>query len=321
MVGIINPRCIPECSRKLRKKRLIRTVNTKKVQLGTLLIALIIALALIAFWRNEIFDFIYRHFIQTLGWGYNPVNTIVYGIVLVFSVFMVSRLLVRLKVELDERFILSVSPYIFIGSAGRALEDLGFFQSVLFVSPLIFFLVFAYTLLCLLISLLAGKKTGKPFHVFFLVLGLIPSSYLVYNVAINIVEPQGTALILLYATIATLIALPLMHLVDRLINVDGSLLNYSIVAAHLLDASATHVSVTFFPYSEQHVLTSFVASFFGTTAILFPLKFLIVFAVLVLLDRYIPGEEKALKGLTKLALLILGLAPGLRDLFRLAMFT
>mgnify|MGYP001068748431 CR=1 FL=1 len=146
-----------------------------KVQLSVLLIAILIALASIALWRNQILDFIYTYFIGPLGWGYNPVNTIVYSVVLVFSVFMIARLLVRLKVKSDDRLILSVSPYIVIGSAGRALNDQGFLQSTLFVSPLIYFLVFAYTLLCLLLSLIAGKKTGKPFHIFFLVLGLIPA--------------------------------------------------------------------------------------------------------------------------------------------------
>lgn len=293
----------------------------KRLQLGGLVIALVMVLAFIAFWWREIRDFVYKYFIQTLGWGYNPVNTIVYSIILVSAIYVIACLLGWLRVELDDRFVISVSPYIVIGSAARALRDLGFFQSVLFVSPLIFFVVFGYALLCLLLSLGMSKKSGKPFYIFFLTLGLIPASYLVYHVAINIAEPQGTSLILFYSAITVLVALPLMHLIDKLIRVEDSLLNYTIVAAHLLDASATHVSITHFGYGEQHVLTSFVTGLSGTTAILFPLKFLVVFAVVLILDRYFPSDLQALKGLTKLALLILGLAPGLRDLFRLAMLT
>jgi len=301
--------------------RLNKTMGMKKAELGILLIALVIALALFAFWRDQIFGFIYRYFIQTMGWGYNPVNTAVYSIILVFFIFVVARLLVKLGVEPDDRFILSTSPYIVIGSAGRALRDSGFLTSILFVSPLIFFLVFAYTLPCLVISLFTGKKTGKPFQAFFAVLGSIPAGYLVSQIALNIVEPRGTSLILLYTAATALIAFPLVHLASRLVKADDFLLNCGVIVAHLLDASATYVAVTHFGYGEQHVLTNLLTSLFGTAAILFPLKFLAVLCVLLLLDRYMTREDKALKGTTKFALLILGLAPGLRDLFRLAMLT
>ena len=112
--------------------RVDKTVDIKKVEQGILLVTLIAALAFIAFWRNQILDFIYRYFIQTMGWGYNPINTVVYSVTLVFFICIVARLLVKLGVEPDERFILSTSPYIIIGSAGRALKDLGFFESILF---------------------------------------------------------------------------------------------------------------------------------------------------------------------------------------------
>jgi len=46
-----------------------------------------------------------------------------------------------------------------------------------------------------------------------------------------------------------------------------------------------------------------------------------VLPVLLLLDHYAGKEEATLKGTLKLVLLILGLATGLRDLFRLAMLT
>jgi len=172
-----------------------------------------------------------------------------------------------------------------------------------------------------MLSLFAGKKTGKPFQAFFLIFGSIPASYLVYQIAVNITEPKGASIILLYTTATALIALPLVHLANGLVKVNEPFLNYGIIMAHLLDASATYVAVTQFGYGEQHVLTNLLASLFGTAAILFPLKFLAVLCILLLLDHYIAGDETALKGTTKLALLVLGLAPGLRDFFRLAMLT
>ena len=190
-----------------------------------------------------------------------------------------------------------------------------------FVSRLIFFLVFAYALPCLMFSLFAGRKTGKPFQAFFLILGSIPASYLVSQIAVNIVEPRGTSLILLYTVATALIAFPLVHLASRLVKTDDFFLNHGIIVAHLLDASATYVAVTNFGYGEQAVPTNLFTSLFGTVAILFRLKFPAVLCVVLLLDRYLTREEKALKGTIKFALLILGLALGLRDLFRLAMLT
>jgi len=293
----------------------------QKRGLSALLIALVIAFVFITYWRGKIFDFFYRFFIKTIGWGYNPVNTVVYSLILVISIFMVAHLLEKLKVEPDAKFVLSALPYIIIGSSSRALRDLGFLKSIVFVSPLIFFLVFAYTLPCLMLSLFAGKKTDKPFQVFFLIFGSAPASYLVYQIVINVEELRGASTILLYTIASALIALILIYFINRLVTLDEPLLNYSIIVAHLLDASATYVAVTYYGYGEQHVLTNFFTSLFGTIAILFPLKILIVLPVLLLLDHYAGKEEATLKGTLKLVLLILGLATGLRDLFRLAMLT
>ena len=104
-------------------------------------------------------------------------------------------------------------------------------------------------------------------------------------------------------------------------NIDEPILFYSIIMGHQVDASATYVGVSQFGYVEQHFLSKFFTKLFGTALILFPLKFLSVSLVLLLIDRYIEDEEATLKGTIKLAMLILGLAPGLRDLFRLTMLT
>lgn len=217
---------VDECLSKVEKMKNggDRNCGTQKGELATLLVSLIVVLGLMAFWKDEILDFIYRYFIRTIGLGYNPVNTVVYSVILAVSILMVARLLMKLKVEPDERFILSTSPYIVIGSAGRALRDLGFFNSFFFVSPLIFFLVFAYALPCLVISLFAGKKINKPYQAFFLIFGTIPASYLVYQVAINVVEQRGASNIILWTTAIALITFPIMYLVDRLVT-DEPLLN------------------------------------------------------------------------------------------------
>ena len=93
--------------------------------------------------------------------------------------------------------------------------------------------------------------------------------------------------------------------------------NTSILSVHLFDATTTFVALTYFPYFEQHVLPSFLINIFGP-AVMFALKFAVVAAVLHVLDKEMKQEIQK-KKFIKLVILILGLAPGLRNFFRLIM--
>jgi uncharacterized membrane protein len=90
--------------------------------------------------------------------------------------------------------------------------------------------------------------------------------------------------------------------------------NLSILSAHFLDASATFTALTFFGYLEQHVLPRALIDPIGPM-VMFPLKIVVLLPVLYLIDRY--AEDSQFKTLLKLVVLILGLAPGLRDVIRL----
>ena len=101
-------------------------------------------------------------------------------------------------------------------------------------------------------------------------------------------------------------------------------LNLAVLFSHFLDAAATFVGIDYFSYREKHVLPSFLIDITGTAAVMFPLKFLIVCLIVYLIDVYYRKELKEsgfenLDGLLKLSIIILGLAPGMRDMLRLAM--
>jgi uncharacterized membrane protein len=98
--------------------------------------------------------------------------------------------------------------------------------------------------------------------------------------------------------------------------------NLAIMFAHLLDASATFTALQWFTYGEKHVLPNFLITLTGTPAVMFPLKAIVIALVLYVLDVEIKKdlEKSALLGtLIRIAILVLGLAPGTRDLLRLAM--
>lgn len=110
--------------------------------------------------------------------------------------------------------------------------------------------------------------------------------------------------------------------------------NLLMAAGQMTDAFMTSLGIDFYGYQEKHVLPSFLIEQagqlpgalgdFATTVVMIPLKLLIVLAVVWLID--VSGrEERAgrenLMGLVKLAILMVGLSPGVRDAVRVAMVT
>lgn len=98
--------------------------------------------------------------------------------------------------------------------------------------------------------------------------------------------------------------------------------NLLILFGQFLDASATYRALDYHSYGEKHVLPNFLIQLTGTAAVMFPLKLIVVGLVLYLIDVEMKEdfkEYKTLIGLVKFAVLVLGFAPGVRDMMRLAM--
>lgn len=105
--------------------------------------------------------------------------------------------------------------------------------------------------------------------------------------------------------------------------------NVLIMFGHFLDAAATYRAIDFYDYSEKHVLPGFLIEKLGTAIVMFPIKAALVILVIYMLDinfkRNIGNDKEELRnsgilfGLIKVVILMVGLAPGLRDIFRLAM--
>jgi uncharacterized membrane protein len=91
---------------------------------------------------------------------------------------------------------------------------------------------------------------------------------------------------------------------------------------HMLDAAATYVAIDWYGYGEKHVLANSLIKAGGTALVMFPMKAVAIGATLYILLVGFKEEldkDPLLKGLLMAALLILGLSPGLRDMFRLVM--
>jgi uncharacterized membrane protein len=278
-------------------------------------------------------ELIQEYFINPVlanGW-FNPVNTAAYSIILILAVYLVYRLLNRMNVEIDNRFILAVIPFIFWASTTRVLHDaayLGrlspglnaFYSSNIFPTPGSYIITFVLALFTLLVSLLIQRGLKIPYWKVMFVIGsalvlvnliLLPVASLFPLWLIGGLTLLWTAIFFSWRPLlARMGRIPISNYYHTLLTRE----NLAILSAHFLDATATVVALTHFGYVEQHVIPRTLFPLFGPYA-MFLLKALVVLPALWAIDRY--AEDPQFKRFLKLVVLILGLAPGLRNLVRL----
>jgi uncharacterized membrane protein len=260
-------------------------------------------------------EFINENFIAPLCRYYTPIGTLTYGIILALIVFGTYKLLRHLKVKIDRRFFIGLLPFIIYGGWTRALRDykLGIYESNLFCSPPIYFFIFAIVIVTILIGLLIERKTKKVgYDKVMLIVGI---SLLLYDLLLTrITNLYGFMFVLGIVGIWSLAFFGLSKLKPKLLSIQ----NAGILVAHLFDASSTFTALTFYGFYEQHVLPSFLIDKFGPW-VMFPLKIIVVWTVLEVIDR--SKEDEFLKRFLKIAILVLGLALGLRDFLTISMLS
>ena len=257
-------------------------------------------------------NFIQTYFISPIveQAGFNTINTLVYGFIMVFVVYGLYELLKRLKVDINKYFLISLLPFILFGSSTRVIEDIGTYTSYWLVTPGIWITIALLTVISFLSCLLIDKKFSIPYWKPMLIIGLILN---IYNfLLIDIVNWTGVLMIIGLTCIFG--AFLYLLYVKKLFKLEYSL----IMSVHFFDASATFISIGFFNYFEQHVLPNVFISAFGPSS-MFLMKFLIIFPVLVLVNKY--SDEEYMKKWLFLCIFILGLAPALRDTIRLGTMT
>jgi uncharacterized membrane protein len=99
-------------------------------------------------------------------------------------------------------------------------------------------------------------------------------------------------------------------------------INLLIIFGQMFDASATFIGVDFYGYSEKHPIPDFFFQTFGTSAVFIPIKLILALVMIYLIDISFKEEltkYPILRGLIKIAIIVLGLAPGTRDMLRMMM--
>jgi uncharacterized membrane protein len=273
--------------------------------------------------------FIEEYFLNPIlqnGW-FNPVNTLVYGVVLVVAAYLVFRMLRRMKVRIDYYFLIAVLPFIFWGSSTRVLHDAAFagvltgpvgefYSMPIFPTPGSYFITFGLALAVLAISLGIQRWSKIPYWKPMLSAGLAMCVINMILMPYTTLYPAGLIIgvTCLWAALFFLLGHLGIRLKNKLVKNLFSRENSGLLTVHMLDASSTWAALTFFGYSEQHVVPNMLIPVLGPAA-MFLLKLAVMLPVLYLIDKN--TERGEFRNFLKIVILILGLAPGLRDMIRL----
>lgn len=254
--------------------------------------------------------------------GYNIVNTVTWAVVLGICVFLVIALLRRMKVNINEKLTVSIIPFILAGSSLRVIEDTGVLQqplAYLFITPNIYFLVFAITMCFLVIAKAVANIINRDTLTIFAFFGSIwfifNMGYLLYLK--DIVHLWVPVFVLLSASGLVFV----LYHVFRRIGLPGfcDKVNLSIIGVHLMDASSTFSGVDFLGYYEKHVVPAFLIDMTNTAMVMYPLKLLIFLPIIYVLDTQFNEDDtsKTLANFLKLVIITLGLAPACRNTIRM----
>jgi uncharacterized membrane protein len=284
-------------------------------------------------------DFFYKYYIDPIRFGqaYNVVDTLTYAVILVIGVYLLYRwlsssaYLAEAGFAFDAKFVLATIPYVILGGLARVIEDTGMIAGdwkFLLITPLIYFVLFFFTLGMMFLSRYLTIKgvTGSfiSFYAFAGTLAVFVSALvlLAWSQTHNGVDVSILAIIPLMAVTATVLVWAVMRYVLAWTYVSDPVY-LALIFGQLLDASATSYGIDFHPhvqYVEQHVVGSALIGMTGTAFVMFPLKLLVLFPAVYVMQLYRKEANPVFWHLVLLAMIVVGFAPGVRDMVRMVLY-
>ncbi len=256
----------------------------------------------------DINEFFVKYYLEPLGKYYTLPATITYAAIFIVAIYLIYRLLEKLKIEITEKFVFSLIPFVLLGGVVRALRDAEIiYKSWLFVSPPIYFYIFSIAFLTVLISKRFFRESEK---VIFYVGSVILIAHLLF---LKIAVSQALFYILLSWSISVIT----LFAAGKFFNLNiFSGINLLAIVSQLLDAISATISIEIFGYGEQHVVSNFLMQTFGTWVFI-PVKFAVATIAVYAIDRY--AENKSIANYLKFIIIVLGLALGTRNTLRASM--
>lgn len=284
-------------------------------------------------------DFIYKYYIDpiTQGQGYNVVDTLTYALILVAGVYLLylwlskSTWLADIGFKIDQAFILATLPYVILGGVMRVVEDTGMITGplkFLLITPLIYFVLFAFTVGMMFLSLYLFKQGMiSNFNTVYAGAGTFALIIACLVLVAWSTTHRGVDLFILFiipfmALCATTVVWAFMRYVLSWTYVADPLY-ITLLFGQLMDASATSYGIDLHPsvqYVEQHVVGSALIDATGTAFVMFPLKLVVLFPAIYVMELYRKEANTAFWHLVLLAMIVVGFAPGVRDMVRMVLY-
>jgi uncharacterized membrane protein len=255
-------------------------------------------------------EFFKRYFVEPIytGEGYNVYNTLVYGLLLGFGLIALEKIVIKLNLKVDRRFLKAILPFLAFASFSRSLVDAQLFpRTAWLITPGIFFTTALLALASLALALRMQRSRGIAYEKTMLALGIFLLAYPAYVALTNVTYLLAGAQILALFVVSTAASYALL----KLVNQDNAWV-FAVFAGHMLDASATIVGVEYYGYFEEHVFEDWLINLIGTAYVLYPLKLIAIGIIIWVINSLIEEENR---NFWYFAFFVLGFAPGLRDAF------
>lgn len=270
---------------------------------------------------SGLIDFIKRNYIEGIinDTSYNHFDMLTYLIILFAGVYAVLKLLNKLRIKVDEEFVIATIPYIFMGSVFRVIEDADILKppvKYFFITPLIYFVVFAVCFSILLLTRYLEKLQKIKNHIRTYAIAGVTLS--LAGVAILVYDSYRWNLdILVYSLVPSLVLTEIVRRISPAIGMAylRSRMYSFATFSFLLDSSTTYIGVDLLGYTNKHPFSSFLTTFFGTGAVLVPLSLILVLLIILLLEKDSKKDKNEdEKYMWMLTLIVLGFSMGARNL-------
>jgi uncharacterized membrane protein len=274
-------------------------------------------------------EFIYKYYIDPIesGGAYTLVDTLTYALILIVAVFLIYRWMQRAGLPFDRRLLFATLPWVVLGGLLRVLEDTGMLPApwrYLLITPLIFFVIFFYAVVVLYAChRLLGERGVRVYGAVGVASSAVVFALLLWwGATVTTIDLAVPAVILSLAAVATVALWALLRYGFRWEYVEDRVYQV-LIAGHMLDASATSYGIDLHPigYVEQHVVGSSLIAATGTGFAMFALKLLVLIPGIYILELYRrESGEGSFWYLILLAMIVVGLAPGVRDMVRMMLY-
>ena len=283
---------------------------------------------------NSIIDFIQQYYIDPIinDSGYNIFNTVTWAIILGIAVYFLIYFLQKMNIKIDAKSMAATFPFVIAGASLRVVADSGAISppfSYILITPNIYFFVFLVTAVCLVFALLLQKYNYvKTFHQVYAALGIL-FILVVYAVLFSVCTIANWYVPFAVGIVGISIVL-IVYLIAKKFgsSIFSDKLNLMILGAHMMDATSTVIGIEVFGYVEKHVLPAYLIELTGSAYVMYPLKIAIFLIVILLLDKGLESaaaneneKDRAqlgqIKNAIKFVIIILGIAPAIRNSIRL----